>query len=1077
MLLSRYGGLPSNPSASPSNSSNSPTRAGLASPYTPPRSWRRRKTELCRKFYIRPLWRLGRLHFVCAAVLLLLMITLQTSTTSLVGGDDEAAAEAEAAEHGGGGGEGGGQGSCSPIGKQVQATHWSDVGSTSDWLPCCPGSGWGKVPFADHYECIAAEADLSTPKLRSKKLAAVRELVDTHKRAPQYPPLKEKVMMFAFAFETMDAANTPSYGAQPWIPLFLRSAGASGLNFTVIGNIGTLYGPMPPNVKLVSMTYSQFIRKATDQLFQVVPPDELLEAPHSKADDFKPFLASFFKKQIEGFGWWGYCDVDMFVGNIRAVLPQETLDLYDVVTPIATSPGQSFQMWSAFSMFRNTSQLVNMHSQADQSQLKDVLLKPAVGNFASNGQLSISSLLLAKVKSGSSRLRLLHDGVPFGWDAKCTDPRTGMVGQSRCNECVLSINKHGDSMVVHDHGLARYTDVLLCHFRVGKPAFAWRMDALNGRGTELVAEANLIFQSFPEGFRLHVPGSHHSAHNLEGRTKRLAAHRMPKILRQAGSFLFGGKVSGKGGVNADDDNAADLRSAAQQTDDDDDGEGADTRGAAPESADDDMLNKLRNKSKQRSEAAIALAKAEAAQRALELDNYNDDDKVGDDADDKIEDDDKSGQSAPDPRIMLFTLIFGESAANNPWLRLFLRSAAYSGVNYTIVGSPAVPFYLPDNVQQIEITLQEIVGLLEEKVFNGEILTELKNISFYKAIDFKPLLGYLFQDPYLHDFDWWGHIDNDMLMGNVRKFLPGKLLQHFDVVSPLETFVGDMFRTWGPFNMYRNTEKVNTLFKLAGPKLRKLFAVPDGMWFDEWAQGNHDKYDKKNELSNVSMTHIINQHAGTLGVRLLGPETSKMPFMWDGACNPGIGHHCGECRQRITVFGELRQHMYMNGRWFPVILCHYQMGKKYMAEPLRMMKDEKWGKALSENQIYIGGFSLDVVNLQHWNEDADLAKEAERLVRVEEKREAFLAGRRALQLKRNQDRLKRIKEESKKKRIATSVNEKLERTRRLAERKKRASESEFAPGTEKKRKKKKKKKKKPTIHVQADPFKKKKKQDT
>ena len=987
------------------------------------------------------------------------MITFFQSSTSFAENDDDSAAGAAAAA------AGQEDGACSPAGAKVGSKEWGVVTGTSSWLPCCPGLGWAKVQFSAYYECVASEADKrDSPKARARKLAAVRKVLGSHKHAPKYPASAEKIMLFAFAFETMDAATTPSYGAQPWIPLFLRSAEASGVNYTLIGNIGTLYGAMPPNVKLVPMTYAEFIRKATVQLFAMPPLnaskfDEthrelLFNTPFGKADDFKPLLASFFKEELEGFAWWGYCDVDMFVGNIRRVLQQQTLDEYDVISPVATSPGLLFQTWSAFSMFRNTPQLVNMFKQADSEQLLKLLLAPAVGNFASNGALSISSLLLLKISTNG--IRLLHDGVPFGWDAKCTDLRTGMVGKTRCNECVFAVNKHGDGMVVHDHGLTTYVDVVLCHFRIGKPALAWRMDQLDGRGNELVANANLIFQSFPEGFRAHVPGSHHRKHNAYA----LGNHEMPKILRETATFLgFGVQDDADaagvedGAVDQDtDDEGPDLRSAARpsQPASDDAINEEESIDATEES--ESLLDKLRDRATSKSGAAIALAKAEAVQKAAELDNYAAaDDK--DDADDKAEDDDKSGEAIPPPRIMLFTLIFGDSAANNPWLRIFLRSAAYSGVNYTIVGSPAVPFYLPDNVQQIEITLQEIVGLLEKKVFDGESLTELKNITYYKAIDFKPLLGYLFQDPYLYDFDWWGHIDNDMMMGNVRKFLPAKLLQHFDVVSPLETFAGDMFRTWGPFNMYRNNAKINTLFKLAGSKLRKLFAIPDGMWFDEWAQGNHDKYDKNNILTNVSMTHIINEHGARLGVRVLGPETSKMPFMWDGLCHDGIGHHCGECRQRITAFGELRQHMYLNGRWFPVILCHYQMGKAGILKHLQAMKDSKWERTLSENQMYIGGFSLDAINIQHWDESIDIRREAERIRKMEARRDEMIARKKATQLMKNKQRILNLQVASRNKRMAKSADDKRAASKRLKE-KRVKREAEAAMGGQQQKKKQK-----------------------
>lgn len=72
---------------------------------------------------------------------------------------------------------------------------------------------------------------------------------------------------------------------------------------------------------------------------------------------------------------------------------------------------------------------------------------------------------------------------------------------------------------------------------------------------------------------------------------------------------------------------------------------------------------------------------------------------------------------------------------------------------------------------------------------------------------------------------WGHIDNDMILGNVRKFLGPDVLSK-DIISGLYHK-----NTWGPFTVFRNVDKVNNIFRRA-PRLCDMLRDVKHWGFDE-----------------------------------------------------------------------------------------------------------------------------------------------------------------------------------------------------------------------------------------------------
>lgn len=295
-------------------------------------------------------------------------------------------------------------------------------------------------------------------------------------------------------------------------------------------------------------------------------------------------------------------------------------------------------------------------------------------------------------------------------------------------------------------------------------------------------------------------------------------------------------------------------------------------------------------------------------------------------------------------VLLVNFLFGEEASQKQYLRVFVESARYSGVNVTIIGNPSPlnsTLLLPDNVQHIRIQWRELAKLVKERVFQGKVkpfrLGKAKNR--YKVIDLKPIIPILFPE-LVQDFDWWGHVDNDMVLGNLRQFLNEKMLSKYDIISGINKEY-----TWGPFTLYRNTDLINHLFQLASRPLEEIFARERIVFFDEWGGGSNRTEGKY--YYNSTMAGIIDMNRKRLGIRWWG----GLPVVWDGICKQNLGP-CSECclvRPTSVVIhrdGEngARQELVEKCLSGPtctpqaIALCHFQLSKGVMDQSLVQKPD-------------------------------------------------------------------------------------------------------------------------------------------
>ncbi|MGS2762059.1 DUF6625 family protein [Sinomicrobium sp. M5D2P9] len=170
-----------------------------------------------------------------------------------------------------------------------------------------------------------------------------------------------------------------------------------------------------------------------------------------------------------------------------------------------------------------------------------------------------------------------------------------------------------------------------------------------------------------------------------------------------------------------------------------------------------------------------------------------------------------------PKINMIGIYYGSW----PWyFDFFLKSCSYnSDVTFYIITDIKPPQKYPDNVMFIFMTLKEVEKIASEKLgFN----VNLENP--YKLCDFKPAYGFFFED-ILFEYDFWGHIDIDLIFGRIRNFFSNDLLSQYDVFSVRNEYPS------GFFMLYRNNDLVNKLFKRS-KDYKRIFSSPEHFCFDE-----------------------------------------------------------------------------------------------------------------------------------------------------------------------------------------------------------------------------------------------------
>ena len=211
------------------------------------------------------------------------------------------------------------------------------------------------------------------------------------------------------------------------------------------------------------------------------------------------------------------------------------------------------------------------------------------------------------------------------------------------------------------------------------------------------------------------------------------------------------------------------------------------------------------------------------------------------------------------RICLVVCHFGPFP---PWWSIYLATCARNrDLDLLIVTDRKSPVDPPENARVRTLTLPEL-----ERHIAIRLGCRAAVSSPYKLCDFRPAFGVIFAED-LDGYEFWGHSDTDVILGNVTGVLTSRALDECDVIDTREEYLT------GHFTLYRNTPQVNRLYERS-PDARRVFESPTHFCFDEcnfrWFEllGTAKSiFDTSAEIQ--SMTHVVRaaERRGTIRLHM------------------------------------------------------------------------------------------------------------------------------------------------------------------------------------------------------------------
>lgn len=235
--------------------------------------------------------------------------------------------------------------------------------------------------------------------------------------------------------------------------------------------------------------------------------------------------------------------------------------------------------------------------------------------------------------------------------------------------------------------------------------------------------------------------------------------------------------------------------------------------------------------------------------------------------------------------------------------LWLESAKWNrGYHWILItDQSSAPYALGDNVTWRRTDFESFKRLLGKNLD-----VDASEITPYKLCDFKPTYGLALQEE-LQGADFWGFCDIDLVFGN---------LDHFITDDDLDRY--DRFFAPGHFQLYRNNERINSLF---------LEPVLDLKWRDAI------KHPRSTQYSEFGGIHPITQALGIpyrLEKRIadIRPEVRR--------CR---AHDIRNYREQLFVYehGGAFQYFRRGGRWESLELMYIHFQKRRLRIPDRLAR--------------------------------------------------------------------------------------------------------------------------------------------
>ncbi|MDD5704315.1 MAG: hypothetical protein PHR35_00195 [Kiritimatiellae bacterium] len=126
------------------------------------------------------------------------------------------------------------------------------------------------------------------------------------------------------------AVLVPYFGALPsMFPLWVLSCKMNPNIDWLVFTDDQVACKVPNNVRIVSTTFD-----AMRERIQACFPFHIkLDSPWGLCA-FRPAYGEIFKQELEGYNFWGYCDLDVVFGDLSKFITGEILNAYDKILPL-----------------------------------------------------------------------------------------------------------------------------------------------------------------------------------------------------------------------------------------------------------------------------------------------------------------------------------------------------------------------------------------------------------------------------------------------------------------------------------------------------------------------------------------------------------------------------------------------------------------------------------------------------------------------------------------------------------------------------------------------------------------------
>ena len=151
------------------------------------------------------------------------------------------------------------------------------------------------------------------------------------------------------------------------------------------------------------------------------------------------------------------------------------------------------------------------------------------------------------------------------------------------------------------------------------------------------------------------------------------------------------------------------------------------------------------------------------------------------------------------KIILFMAYFGKPPAYFP---IWMKASAYNDTIDFLLITDCREIKEKTSVPNIRVRQMDFVTF-KDKV-QSRFPFQIKMHDYGRVSQFRPAFGYIFPEE-IKGYDFWGFIECDLIPGDIRAFLTDEVLQKHEKFFKL-----------GHFQLYQNTDRLNTLFMAKTP---------------------------------------------------------------------------------------------------------------------------------------------------------------------------------------------------------------------------------------------------------------------